>query len=103
LTCFNNLFDFACEEAGKTYRLGLTFLITMLQYGFVQPQEIALKDAGLPDGVIEKLSSDLSECRSIKEIRLKLRLDPSIRDQLTEFERHLLDKIVGPAAPQPSS
>jgi hypothetical protein len=66
----------------------------MLQYGVTEPHEIALKDAGLPNEVINKVSSKLKECRSFEEIRLKLRLDPNTLDGLDEFERDLFRKAL---------
>lgn len=93
-SCFENLCNFVLNEAKENDRLRLGYVITLLQYGFTEPHEIALKDAGLPDEVIEKVSPSLRECRSFEEIRLKLRIDPSALAGLSDFERSMFKKTL---------
>lgn len=92
LSCFQNLFNFVVSESGESRQIPLGFTITMLQYGFTESHEIALKDAGLPDGLIAKVSPNLRECRSIEEIRLKIRITPEIFEILSPFEIDILKK-----------
>jgi len=93
-SCFESLCNFALAEAGDEGRLRLGFVITLLQYGFTEPHEIALKDAGLPNEVIAKVSHKLRECRSFEEIRLKLRIDPSALAGLNDFEKSMFKKTL---------
>ena len=92
LSCFQNLFNFVLSESGENRKLQLGFTITMLQYGFTESHEIALKDAGIPDGLIGKVSPSLSECRSIEEIRMKIRITPDILENLSPFEIDIFKK-----------
>lgn len=92
LSCFQNLFNFVLSEFGEHRKLQLGFTITMLQYGFTESHEIALKDAGLPNELIAKVSPNFRECRTIEEIRYKIRINIEILESLSAFERDILRK-----------
>ena len=93
LTCFENLFNFVAQE-NRTSVIKLGFVTTTLQYGFTEPHQIALKDAGVPDGIIEKIGEKLNDCRTSQEIRLRLRINPKILDLLSPFEQKMLRKLI---------
>ena len=93
LICFENLFNFVAQE-NRTSVINLGFVTTTLQYGFTEPHQIALKDAGVPDGIIEKIGDKLSDCRTSEEIRLRLRINPNILDVLSSFEQKVFRKLI---------
>lgn len=93
LTCFENLYNFVAQE-NRTPTISLGFVTTRLQYGFTHAHEIALKDAGVPDSIITKVTGSLDECRTLEEIRLRLRFNPEILDKLTEFEKKMFNGLV---------
>jgi hypothetical protein len=93
LTCFENLFNFVAQE-NRASVIKLGYVTTTLQYGFTEPHQIALKDAGVPDGIIEKIGDKLNDCRTSEEIRLRLRINPKILDLLSSFEQKMLRKLI---------
>jgi hypothetical protein len=93
LTCFENLFNFVAQE-NRTSVINLGYVTTTLQYGFTEPHQIALKDAGVPDGIIEKIGEKLNDCRTSEEIKLRLRINPKILDLLTPFEQKMIRKLI---------
>lgn len=93
LVCFASLYNFVAREMGKK-EISLSWVITLLQYGFESPQAIALKDSGVPSDIVAKLEEGLSDCTSIEEIRVRIRLRPKILEKLSSFERKILEKHI---------
>lgn len=94
LSCFQNLYNFVMKEYQSDYEMRLGFVVTLLQYGYTSPHEIALKDAGLPDEVIDKLSPKLADCRTFEEIRARMQFEPNLFDVLTEFEANMIKRLI---------
>jgi galactitol-specific phosphotransferase system IIB component len=95
LTAFENIFNFVYEE--KHYndsKISLKYLITMLEFGFTNPHEIAFKEVGLPNDIIRKISDRFKDCKNIEEIRIQYRLNPLLINNLTEFEKKMFRKYV---------
>jgi hypothetical protein len=95
LTAFENIFNFIYKEKhpGKS-GINLKFLITMLEFGFANPHEIAFKEVGLPNDIIRKISDNFKDCKNIEEIRIQYRLNPLLIKGLTEFEKKMFRKYV---------
>jgi len=93
LTCFSSLYNFAAQEIGLK-EISLTWIITLLQYGFESPQAIALRESGVPSDIILKLEGALKDCTSLEEIKIKIRLQPRILATLSPFELKMLEKHI---------
>lgn len=95
LTAFENIFNFVYNEKyPKKAGINLKFLITILEFGFANPHEIAFKEVGLPNDIIRKVSDNFKDCKNIEEIRTQYRLNPLLIVNLTEFERKMFQKYV---------
>jgi hypothetical protein len=94
LTCFMNLYEFVAKENGEDYELGLKHIITKIQYGFSGQHEIILKEAGVPDGIIRKMSNSVKTCRTADEMRSYMRINPEKINTLTEYEKEMLFRLM---------
>lgn len=94
-TAFENLFNFICYEKGWYDKIiDLTYLITILEFGHDQDHEIALKEAGVPNDIIKRISPVFSDCSSLEQIRTKCKLNPFLIENLTSFEKKLFNRYV---------
>lgn len=95
LTAFENIFNFVYQEKhDNEAKISLKYLITMLEFGFANPHEIAFKEVGLPNDIIRKISDRFKDCKNIEEIRIQYRLNPSLISNLTDFEKKMFRKYV---------
>ena len=95
LTAFESLFNFVY----KTYNNGkeginLQYLITKLEFGYTNEYEIALRDAGVPNSIINKVAYRFRDCKNLEDIRLIYRLNPKVISELTPFEKKIFNKYV---------
>lgn len=74
--------------------ISLKALITKLEFGSTEKHEIALKEAGVPVGIISKISNELSDCDNINKIKAKLALNPYITNSLSNYEKVILERYV---------
>lgn len=89
LTTFFNIYNVANETP-----INFGYLLTLIQYGFNKPHEIALKEAGIPDDIISKISNKFSSCSNLDEIRLKLKFEPSLLGNLSSFESEIAKRYL---------
>jgi len=97
LTAFENIFNFVYSEfknPSSEEKINLKYLITFLEYGFVNPHEIALKEVGLPNDIIKKVSDKFSDCNTIQDIKLKFKYNNSLINNLSDFEKRIFRKYV---------
>ena len=94
-TAFENIFNFIYQEENPgSNGINLKYLITKLEFGFVSNHEIAFKEAGLPNDIISKVEKNFKECKSLEEIRQKIRFNPFLTKALTPFEKKIFDKYI---------
>lgn len=94
-SAFENLFNYVyLERFGTSEVISLKALITMLEFGSVEKHEIVLKEAGVPVGIINKLSSGLKDCDNIDKVKAKLALNPYLTGNLSNYEKIILAKYV---------
>lgn len=94
-TAFENIFNFVYKENRSLVDgINLKYLITKLEFGFVSNHEIAFKEAGLPNDIISKVEKNFTECKSLEEIRTKLKFNPFLTNNLTPFEKKIFDKYI---------
>lgn len=63
-----NLYNFVAQEK-EWEEIHLDYVISILQYGFVEKHNIALKDAGVPNDIIRKVGKHFDGCQDIVDIR----------------------------------
>lgn len=68
LMAVSNLYNFVAQEKGWE-EIHLDYVISILQYGFVEKHNIALKDAGVPNDIIRKVGKHFDGCQDIVDIR----------------------------------
>lgn len=93
---FENLFNFVyCEHYQKVDGgISMSYLITLLEFGFVKENEIALKEAGLPNDIVKKISQNFSDCNSLDQVRTKFALNPRTISNLTDFEKRIFKRYI---------
>lgn len=94
---FENIYNFVYNEYNNNIQNGgisLKYIITLLEFGFVKENEIALKEAGLPNDIIKKVSGKFSDCNSLEQVRIKYKLNPNIINNLTLFEQNIFKKYI---------
>lgn len=95
LTAFENLYNFIYGEMGKGGKgISLAYLITTLEFGHSEEHEIALKEAGLPNEIIKKVSEQFADCSTIEQVRIKAALNPSLLSNLNSFERKIFNRYI---------
>lgn len=95
LTAFENIYNFVYKEKNRIDKgISLTYLITILEFGHSEDHEIALKEAGLPNEIIKKVSDQFRDCSSIEQIRIKSAIDPSLTESLSSFERKIFNRYI---------
>lgn len=94
-SCFENLYNFVYAETfGIKDAISLKALITKLEFGSTEKHEIALKEAGVPVGIINKISSGLNDCDNIDKIKAKIALNPNVTTLLSPYEKKILSKYI---------
>jgi len=91
---FENIFNFVYHEYYNNSGISLKYLITLLEFGFVSDNEIALKEAGLPNDIVRKVSEKFKDCSSLEQVRIKYQLNPKIISNLTLFEQKMFRKYI---------
>ncbi|USG67337.1 DEAD/DEAH box helicase [Brevibacillus ruminantium] len=92
---FEQIFNFVYREKyGVQDAISLKALITKLEFGYVDKHEIALKEAGVPVNIINKISNGFLDCDSIDKIKAKLALNPNLTGNLSQYEKRILEKYI---------
>lgn len=92
---FENLFNFVFKERfSVSNAINLKVLIMKLEFGSLSKHEIILKEAGIPSGIINKISKQLSDCDTVYKIKAKLLFDPTIKNVLSDYEKSIFNKYI---------
>ncbi|WP_228757985.1 DEAD/DEAH box helicase [Idiomarina loihiensis] len=67
LIAFENIYNYVADERSKE-NLDLSYVISILEYGFTDTHQILLKESGLPTEIIKKISHLFSDCESYEDI-----------------------------------
>lgn len=95
LTAFENLFNFVIKERNPLNKvISFNYLITKLEFGQSEDHEIALKEAGLPNDIIKKISKDFKDCNTLQQIRYKFAINPNLIKNLTPFEQKIFKRYI---------
>jgi hypothetical protein len=68
LKCFEELYNFVAAEKGYK-AIDASALVAKLEYGTTESHEILLKDAGVPNELIKKISVFFKDCGDFQDIR----------------------------------
>jgi superfamily II DNA/RNA helicase len=91
---FANLYNFVAEERGKE-KINLDMVIATLEYGTTEQHEILLKDAGVPNEIIRKISKRFAGCETFEEIQTKKKEDAEIlKEEIHPIEVRVLDRYI---------
>ena len=70
-------------------------VIAKLEYGTTQNHEIILRDSGLPNEVVKKISHYFKDCESYEEIhQVSRQKSYEIKQSIHPIERKILDKYI---------
>ena len=95
LTVFQNLFNFVCKEINQPKKkINLELLIIKLEYGVTDSHEIALKEAGLPNIIIEGISEKFKGCKDINDVRERFFENPMLIRSLHPYEQKIFIKHI---------
>ena len=89
IIALENLYNYFYNE-----NISLSLMVTRLQYGSSELQDILLADAGLPKSVIHHLSVKLKGIKSIEDIKHRIDSNPSILMGLSNIEIKMLSKRI---------
>ena len=91
LSAFQNIYNYVNDD-----NINLKYIITKLEYGYTENHLIALKETGLPNSVIDKLSDTFSSCNTIEEIRLLYteKYKGTQLANLSEYELKMIDRYL---------
>ncbi|MBX4186921.1 MAG: DEAD/DEAH box helicase [Candidatus Doudnabacteria bacterium] len=92
LVVFENIFNFVFDQEDKV--LNLKLLITKLEFGFLGTHEIVLKESGVPNSIIRKVSKLFEGCETLVDIRNRIQDDPSTLEVLTNYEKKIFNKYI---------
>lgn len=95
LTAFERIYNFVyAEKVDPLKQISLKYLLTKLEFGFVNPHEIALKEAGIPFHIVDKIAAEFSDCDNLFQIREKYKMNPSLISKLSPFEQKIFKRYV---------
>lgn len=95
LTAFEHLFNFVIRERNPENKpINLTYLITKMEFGQSEDHEIALKEAGLPNDIIRKISNLFRDCSTLQQIRYKFASNPGLIRNMTPFEQKVFKRYI---------
>lgn len=98
LICFEICFNWVMASKGSDKKLSYKMLLMSLKYGGTKAQDIVLKEVGVPDELVSKLSVRFSNITSLEELRLTVRADPERLKDLSSLEKNILSNSIGVGA-----
>jgi ERCC4-related helicase len=94
LFVFENIYNFVSKEVRDGQPISLKHLITILEYGYSEPHEICMKEAGLPSDIIKKIGYRFEGCFFIEEIRNKFKVIKNDLNELSNFEISIMERYL---------
>ncbi|MFF7108316.1 helicase-related protein [Pseudomonas sichuanensis] len=68
IKAFESIYNFTAIEKGNA-PIHLDMLVAQLEYGTTKPHEIILRDTGLPNEIIGKISSFYKNCKTFEDVQ----------------------------------
>lgn len=94
IKAFESLYNFIATEKGRP-SIHLDMLVAQLEYGTTKPHEIILRDTGLPNEIIGKISSYYKECVTFEDVqRVTHKYRNEISKKIHTIESKVIDKYL---------
>jgi superfamily II DNA/RNA helicase len=94
IKAFENIYNFTANEKHEKH-IKLDMLVAQLEYGTTKPHEIILRDSGLPNEIIGKISNFFKECKTFDEVQqANLKHRTEIKKNIHSIESRVLDKYI---------
>lgn len=94
LKTFENIYNFVASERCQK-KVELAMLIAQLEYGTTKNHEIILRDSGLPNEIVKKISKYFTKCESFEDIqKTKIHKEIVIKKEIYPIEFKILNKYL---------
>lgn len=94
IKAFENIYNFTANEKHEPI-IKLDMLVAQLEYGTTKPHEIILRDSGLPNEIIGKISIFFKDCKTFEDIqRVNSQHRNEIKRKIHSIESKVLDKYI---------
>ncbi|GEM_PF-5591514 len=94
LKAYEKLYNFVAISKGFP-TINLDVVIAKLEYGTIKDHEIILKDAGLPNEIIRKISRHFDGCKTFEDIQSKkITAAQQISSSTNNIERKILNRYI---------
>ena len=94
LMAFENIYNFVASERSQK-KLDLSMLIAKLEYGTTKNHEIILRDSGLPNEIVKKISRHFKECECFEDVqKTSQQKRKQIKNEMYSIEMKILDKYI---------
>lgn len=94
LKTFSNVYNFVATEKHQPL-ISLDMVIAKLEYGTTENHEIILRDSGLPNEIVKKLSHHFKDCETYEDIyNVSRSKNNEIKSSIHPIESKILDKYI---------
>lgn len=94
IKAFESIYNFTAVEKG-TLPIHLDMLVAQLEYGTTKPHEIILRDTGLPNEIIGKISEHYKNCKTFEDVQRVTQENKSkITKDIHSIEKKVIEKYL---------
>ncbi|CDU07953.1 DEAD/DEAH box helicase domain protein [Vibrio coralliirubri] len=94
LKSFQNIYNFVAKERSQK-PIDVSMLIAKLEYGTTENHEIIMRDSGLPNEIVKKISHRFKGCENFEDVVIKANIiKPYLTDELRPIEMRVLNKYL---------
>lgn len=94
LKAFSNIYNLVAAEKNQP-KISMDMVIAKLEYGTTQNHEIILRDSGLPNEIVKKISSYFKECDNFEDVyRVSKEKSIEIANVINPIEVKILNRYI---------
>ncbi len=94
IKAFEKIYNFSASMRNQK-SISLDMLVAQLEYGTTKPHEIILKDSGLPNEVIKKISPIFQDCKTFEDVQtIKKSKSEVIKKLVHPVESRVIEKYI---------
>ncbi|EMK6648567.1 hypothetical protein V9J44_003144, partial [Vibrio cholerae] len=94
LKTFSNIYNYVAKEKHQPL-IALDMVIARLEYGTTENHEIILRDSGLPNEIVKKVSHHFRGCETYEDIyEVSRSKNNEIKISIHPIESKILDKYI---------
>lgn len=94
LKAFSNIYNLVAAEKNQP-KISMDMVIAKLEYGTTQNHEIILRDSGLPNEIVKKISSYFKECDNFEDVyRVSKEKSVEIANVINPIEVKILNRYI---------